>query len=409
MKIAIGDIVDRYTICRLKFERGKINNSKEISDLLTEIKKYEGLQPYIDQLYELNGKVWDLESDIRNGNEASLGFDEVGRRAIDLRDMNVIRVGIKNEVNSKYNEGYTEIKINHGSERSPSVIITLTTVPERLADEAETGIKSVIESLCTQEDNDYEIHFNIPEINNITSIPYVIPVWLNILKLKYSHLKIFRTEDYGPPTKFIPTLKRIQDPGAILLVVDDDLIYHPKMIFEHRRHQSQLHTPGVVCYEGRGAEIALYDGEPGDMRDNWIVCVTQVREAHSVMHYKSVSYKKYLFDDDLYNYYLGRTFSDDALISKYMRDKKIRMYVFPYEPENDLFTTKELWHKNVGVTTFPVIRHSTGVADTGCHHPKLLEHPLGAQFYEPPTLGDRSYVGPTPVTILEKPIEDLSV
>jgi hypothetical protein len=86
---------------------------------------------------------------------------------------------------------------------------------------------------------------------------------------------------------------------------------------------------------------------------------------------------------------------EHALVSKYLRDKKIRMYVVPYEPENHLFATKELWDANHGVTTFPVIRHSTSVSDTGCHHPSLLAHPLGDRFFEPPTLGDRSYIGPT--------------
>jgi hypothetical protein len=92
-----------------------------------------------------------------------------------------------------------------------------------------------------------------------------------------------------------------------MLVVDDDLVYHPNMVSEHRKYQSHLHTPGVICYEGRGAEIALYDPIAGDMRDNWILCVTQIREVHSLMHYKSVSYRKYLFDDDFYKYYFGRT------------------------------------------------------------------------------------------------------
>ena len=299
-------------------------------------------------------------------------------------------------------EGYLDIKADHGSEDFASIVITLTTVPERLSDRAETGIKGVIETLCTQEDDDYEIHFNIPEVNCVTNIPYIIPDWLEEYKSKYKNLKIYRTEDYGPPTKIVPTIQRIKTPETILLVVDDDLFYHSKMISEHRKYQSHLHTPGVICYEGRDPEITLYDAN--DMRDDWILCVTQIREVHSLMHYKSVSYKRHLFDDDFFNYYLGRTYSDDALLSKYMRDKKIRMYVVPYEPENHLFETKELWNENVGVTTFPVLKHSTSVEDTGCHHPKLLEHPLGERFYEPPTLGSRDFIGPdSRMTNLKKP------
>jgi hypothetical protein len=393
MKIAIGDIVDRYTICKLKSERGQIDNSKEINDLVAEIEKYEDVQPYIDELYKLHSEIWDLEGDIRKGNEEILGLEEVGRRAIKLRDMNKIRIGIKNKINSKYNEGYIEIKVDHGSEQYPSVIITLTTVPERLNDTNEHGIIGVIESLCTQSDNDYEIHFNIPEIYNITGEKYVIPDWLHEYKLKYRNLKIFRTKDYGPPTKFVPTLDRVKDPETIMLVVDDDLVYHKDMISEHRKHQYQmmgLFTKFVICYAGTGCMIPLYRNI-NNLRDTWIACVTRPREADAVQHYKSVSYKKKVFDDDFYKYYLGRTLSDDALASKYWRDKGVKMIVVPYEPENHLFATNELWGQNLRVETFPVLRNSSSVSNTGCNHPKLLEQPMGVRFFDPPNLGDRSW------------------
>jgi hypothetical protein len=393
MKLSIGDIVDKYTIGKLKSERMKINNFAEQEIYLSEIKKYEHIDLYIDALYKLHEEIWDIEADIRNGNEDILGLSEVGQRALQVRTLNILRINIKNEINSRYHEGFPEKKINHISiEKQPSLVITLTTVPERLADSNKDGIISVIESLCTQNDNDYQIHFNIPEYSLFSEFPYVIPKWLYEFKIKYPHLKIFRTEDYGPPTKFVPTIKRKElNDNTIILVVDDDLVYHPDMISEHRKYHSKISTHGVICYEGRGSEIILYD----DLRDDWVVCVTQIRETHALQHYKSVSYRKYVFDDDFFKYYFGRTYSDDALVSKYFRDKKIRMYCVPYEPENHLFETKELWDKNCGVTTFPVIRHSVTVAKTGCHNPNLCSHPLGERFFEPKTLGDRSFEGPT--------------
>lgn len=120
MKKAIGEIVDRYTICKLKSERTNVNDLKEINSLLNEIKKYKGLEPYIDALYKLNGDVWDIEGDIRCGNENVLGLEEVGRRALHLRKMNTRRVDIKNQINLRYKEGYIDVKVNHGSETIPS-------------------------------------------------------------------------------------------------------------------------------------------------------------------------------------------------------------------------------------------------------------------------------------------------
>ena len=89
-------------------------------------------------------------------------------------------------------------------------------MPERFSSLDDNGIKAVIESLCTQSDNDYEVHFNIPEIYNVTGEKYVIPDWIHEYKLKYRNLKIFRTTDYGPQTKFVPTLERIKNPETLI-------------------------------------------------------------------------------------------------------------------------------------------------------------------------------------------------
>lgn len=388
--MSIGDMVDRYTICKLKFERNKIDNSIELNELFGEIQNYGGIEPYIENLYNLHSKIWDLEGDIRKGNEEILGLEEVGRRAIIIRDLNKIRISIKNDINSKYNEGYIEIKTDHGSEIEHSLIVSLTTVPERLSDPKDDGIKLVLQHICELNDNDYEIHFNIPLKYNVTGEDYIIPAWIHEYTLKYKHLRIYRTEDFGPPTKFVPTIQRIKNPETLILVVDDDLMYHPDMITEHRRWQNEL-TNSVVCYAGDGAKTILYPNE-NSLRDCWIACVTQVREAKSLQHYKSVSYRRKVFDDDFWKYYFGRTLSDDSLVSKYFLDKDIPICVVPYEPENHLYETLELWNENLRVETFPVLRNSSSVPQTGCNHPGLLALPMGLRFFYPPNLGDRSYI-----------------
>jgi hypothetical protein len=377
MKTSIGEIVDRYSICKLKSERLQLDLSQEINELTSEMNLYNGLDEYINELYKVNGNIWDLESDIRKGNEAILGLEEIGRRALKIRDFNNIRVSIKNKINSEFNEGFIEYKMNHGSEKEKSVVISLTTVPERLLNDKEDGLKLVLKSVCEQTDDDYEVHFNIPEIYNVTKTPYIIPEWLNELKLKYPHLKVFRCEDLGPPTKFVPTLVRVKNEDTILIVIDDDLVYHKEMVSEHRKYQNEL-IDGVIGYDGRGCNIPLHNH---DIRDSWILCVTQIRETHGLQHYKSVSYKKKLFKDDFFETYLGKTFSDDVLISKYFRNNNVKMYVVPYEPDNHLYETRELWDVNQGVTSFPILRYASSVENTGCNHPEMLT--LQPKFYEP--------------------------
>mgnify|MGYP002478014759 CR=1 FL=1 len=115
------------------------------------------------------------------------------------------------------------------------VIVTLTTIPSRLTPENfEEGIKSNINSLLNQDyEGEYEIHFNVPSVLKHNSIEYIIPEWIREIANNNPKFKIFdNLEDLGPVTKIIHTLKRVTDPEAIIIVCDDDLIYHPNMVTE---------------------------------------------------------------------------------------------------------------------------------------------------------------------------------
>lgn len=118
MKLSIGDIVDRWTIAYLKQYRGKIDTLAEQRAYSEYCSNYEQqfLKDSWDNLLEFNGKIWTLESDIRLGKEGELGLEEVGRRALQIRDFNKERINIKNRINEYFEEGFIERKVNHGSE-----------------------------------------------------------------------------------------------------------------------------------------------------------------------------------------------------------------------------------------------------------------------------------------------------
>jgi len=114
--IFISDIADRYSILLLKSRRTNENLENEIELYKNIIHQYgDGVNYFIDDLYNVNSKIWDLEYDIRRGKENELGLDEVGKRAIEIRDLNKQRIAIKNRMVDFYNEGFHDIKINHAS------------------------------------------------------------------------------------------------------------------------------------------------------------------------------------------------------------------------------------------------------------------------------------------------------
>lgn len=118
MKLSIGDVIDRWTIAYLKLYRGMIDTTKEQGSYSEYCQNYDQkvLKEAFDRLLQFNGDIWTLESDIRKGKEGELGLEEVGRRALAIRDLNAGRIRIKNELNERFKEGFVEEKVNHASQ-----------------------------------------------------------------------------------------------------------------------------------------------------------------------------------------------------------------------------------------------------------------------------------------------------
>lgn len=122
VEMPLSELIDRYTIARLKMERigqQETIDEFEFLDKAIEAYKKRGVvikQEWINGLYEANARTWDLEADLRKGKELNLGLDEVGRRAIAIRESNKVRIGIKNEIVDETGIGFKDIKKDHGSE-----------------------------------------------------------------------------------------------------------------------------------------------------------------------------------------------------------------------------------------------------------------------------------------------------
>lgn len=115
MKMPLSEIIDRYSILLLKHERLVSEDLSREIDLYKKEINFDTMKIYIDELYEINGKIWDLESDIRKGKENLLGLEEVGRRAIAIRELNKQRVSVKNKIVKLTGEGFVDVKMNHAS------------------------------------------------------------------------------------------------------------------------------------------------------------------------------------------------------------------------------------------------------------------------------------------------------
>ena len=117
--VTLAEMIDRYSIVRLKMENLPEHQEykKELEVLENEMKQYHYIEiaNWKEQLYDINSRIWELEADIRKGKEGKLGLEEVGKRAIKIRDINGERIQIKNNINKITQLDFQEVKINHAS------------------------------------------------------------------------------------------------------------------------------------------------------------------------------------------------------------------------------------------------------------------------------------------------------
>jgi len=117
MKMPLSEILDRYTITKLKSERTDEDVTDELRTYKREIENPDYLQKtsqiasFIEQLYEINGELWDTEGDIRKG--VDMPLEQIGQLALNVRDLNCKRNEIKAEIVDVFSEGFKEIKINY--------------------------------------------------------------------------------------------------------------------------------------------------------------------------------------------------------------------------------------------------------------------------------------------------------
>ena len=116
--ISLGELVDKISILIIKYKNindldKKNHVNKELSFLKETLKKYikdEEIKYYLDELIEINSKLWVIEDDIRDC-ERNKKFDQ---KFIDLARSvyftNDLRAGIKSKINKNFGSELVEVK-----------------------------------------------------------------------------------------------------------------------------------------------------------------------------------------------------------------------------------------------------------------------------------------------------------
>jgi len=113
----LGDLIDRLSILTRKIY---FNDDTAISEHRYLEKRLQAfgvdgkLITNTIRLSMMNTEISNLEHELRMGGEGKFSLEEVGRRALKIRDINKRRVAYKNNITA-IDTGFKESKINHRS------------------------------------------------------------------------------------------------------------------------------------------------------------------------------------------------------------------------------------------------------------------------------------------------------
>ena len=120
MIFPVIELVDRFAIAKLKKHKTNGANNAEFDfynqQIQLHLSNIDIVKIELDQLYKIHEEIWELESQLKSGKEHELSLEEIGRRAVYIRNLNNQRIRLKNIMADKLGCAVREIKKDHLSE-----------------------------------------------------------------------------------------------------------------------------------------------------------------------------------------------------------------------------------------------------------------------------------------------------
>jgi hypothetical protein len=110
----VVELLDRLAIAKIKVDKG-LDAQQEFDYYFKQATNFDLalVIDLLDELEQIHLQIWALESDLRQGYEDKLGYEEIGRRAVEIRNLNNKRVIIKNKLAERLGDPIRERKSDH--------------------------------------------------------------------------------------------------------------------------------------------------------------------------------------------------------------------------------------------------------------------------------------------------------
>jgi hypothetical protein len=119
----VYELVDRYSIALLKDEKFTEGNREEVEFYEQQLKQdydIELVKHKIQDLIKVHREIWSMEDDFKKGRIDNEPLEIIGRRALEVRDLNAVRVKLKNNLALTLGDTLIEKK-SYAGEKSFSV------------------------------------------------------------------------------------------------------------------------------------------------------------------------------------------------------------------------------------------------------------------------------------------------
>jgi hypothetical protein len=119
--LPVLELIDRLCIARVKHRRTNGANQVELDwyeDKFAQLPQSAELNYNVDAMTAIHNAIWELEWQLKSGVEEQLPLEEIGRRAIRIRDYNNKRISFKNSIASLLGHPVREFKHDHLSEET---------------------------------------------------------------------------------------------------------------------------------------------------------------------------------------------------------------------------------------------------------------------------------------------------
>ena len=190
------------------------------------------------------------------------------------------------------------------------IVVSFTTTPCRI-----DSLGDTLDSISRQTLTPNDIYLNVPYVFGRDGTDYQIPDWL----ADYPNVSVNRCEDYGPITKLFGALLVEDDPDTIIVTIDDDIVYGPRML---ENYVAFIQRDRNSAYGAAGISV--------DEQNNlWLEC-GHLMECEILEGWGGIAYRRGFFDETVYRvseYPSFCRFSDDLVLSNYLSGRNIRRRV----------------------------------------------------------------------------------